>query len=196
MTFDFMTFSNLPQSILRPLNIDEIAAIVEGDRKVVLQMIKEGGLPKSVLSRSKKGVIGSQQLLKPIACPIVHFQITTAHLLSPQPRRRLVREIGDVARGSSNQGVFEEGPLRVDLTGSVTKTVSKMASLASAEAAVRFHPEIRGGMPVMRGTRIGVYELADLCTFETAHYILENFPSLTEEHLEQASLYEKAHPLN
>lgn len=195
MTSEPKTFSDLPQSILRPLNVDEIAAIVEVDRKAVLQMIKEGGLPKSVLSRSKKAVIGTQPLLKPIACPIVHFQITTGHLLSPQLRRRLVREIGDVARGSSNQGVFEEGPLRVDLTGSVTKTVLRMASLASAEAAVLFDPEIRGGLPVMRGTRIGVYELADLCTFETAHYILENFPSLTEEHLEQASLYAKAHRL-
>lgn len=48
----------------------------------------------------------------------------------------------------------------------------------------------------MRGTRIGVYEAADLCKVETAQYILENFPTLTEESLEQASLYAKAHPLN
>ncbi|MAP15847.1 hypothetical protein [uncultured Sulfitobacter sp.] len=87
MTFDFMTFSNLPQSILRPLNIDEIAAIVEGDRKVVLQMIKEGGLPKSVLSRSKKAAIGSQPLLKPIARPIGHFELAGGYLLSRRLRR-------------------------------------------------------------------------------------------------------------
>ncbi|KUP94309.1 DUF433 domain-containing protein [Tritonibacter horizontis] len=196
MKSDFRTFSDLPKSILRPFNLDEVAAVVDVDRKVVVRMIKKGGFPKSIFSSSKTAVSGSQPMLKPIACPIVHFDLAAGHLLSPRLRRKLLREIGDVARGSSKQGVFKKGILRVDLTGSVTKTVSRMASLASAEAAVLFDPEIRGGLPVMRGTRIGVYELADLCRFETVHYILENFPSLTAEHLEQASLYARAHPLS
>lgn len=196
MKSDFRTFLDLPRSILRPLNVDEVAAIVDVDRKVVLRMTKTDGFPKSLFSKSKKAVSGSWQMLMPIACPTVHFDLAVGHLLSPRLRRQLLREIGDVARGSSKQGVFEKGILRVDLAGSVSKTVSRMASLASAEAAVLFDPEIRGGLPVMRGTRIGVYELADLCRFETVHYILENFPSLTAEHLEQASLYARAHPLS
>lgn len=195
MTSDLRTFLDLPKSILRPLTLDEVAAIVDVDRKVVFRMIKEGDIPKSALSRSKNTVIGSQPMLKPIACPIVQFQLTTGHHLCSQLRRRLVREIGNVAKGSSRQGVFEEGALRVDLTGAVTKTVSRMAALASAEAAVIFNPDIRGGLPVMRGTRIGVYEAADIYKVEAVHYILENFPSLTEELLEQASLYAKARPL-
>ncbi|AYE84646.1 hypothetical protein B5M07_00145 [Sulfitobacter sp. D7] len=48
----------------------------------------------------------------------------------------------------------------------------------------------------MRGTRIRVFELADLCKFETVLYIWENFPSLSAEHLKQASLYARAHPLS
>ncbi|MAP15846.1 MAG: hypothetical protein CMH86_13570 [Oceanibulbus sp.] len=67
--------------------------------------------------------------------------------------------------------------------------------MARAEAAVQFDAEISGRIPVMRGKRIRVYELADLCRFETVHYILENFPSLTAEHIEQASLYARANPL-
>jgi len=86
--------------------------------------------------------------------------------------------------------------LRVDLAGSVAKTVARMASFAKAEAAVLFDAEVRGGLPVIAGARIGVYELADLCRFETVHYILESYPSLTAEHLEQASLYARAHPLS
>jgi uncharacterized protein (DUF433 family) len=196
MTSDLRTFLDLPKSILRPLTLDEVAAIVDVDRKVVFRMIKEGDIPKSALSRSKNAVIGFRPMLKPIACPIVQLQVTTGQQLCSQLRRRLVREIVNVAKGFSRQGVFEEGAWRVDLTIAVTKTVSRMAALASAEAAVIFNPDIRGGLPVMRGTRIGVYEAADLCKVETAQYILENFPTLTEEHLEQASLYAKAHPRN
>ncbi|WP_417809906.1 DUF433 domain-containing protein [Thioclava sp.] len=196
MTSDLRTFLDLPKSILRPLTLDEVAAIVDVDRKVVFRMIKEGNIPESVISSSKTTVIGSQPMLKPIACPIVQFQLTTGHQLGSQLHGRLVREIGNVAKGSSRQGVFEEGALRVDLIGVVTKTVSRMAALAGAEAAVIFNPEIRGGLPVMRGTRIGVYEAADLYKVEPIPYILENFPTLTEEHLEQASIYAKAHPLN
>lgn len=195
MTSEYKTFSNLPKSILRPLTLDEISAIVDVDCKVVFRMLREGGLPKSLLSRSKKAVTGPGPLLKPTACPILHFDLMTGHLLSPWLRRRLMREIGDIAKGSSHHGVFEKGVLRVDLIASVTKTVSRMASLACAEAAVVCNPEIRGGLPVMRGTRIGVYEVADLCKVETVDDILANFPSLTEKHLEQASLFAKAHPL-
>ncbi len=195
MKSDFRTFLDLPRSILRPLNVDEVAAIVDVDRKVLFRIMKEVGLPKFVLSRSKKAVIGAGPMLKPIACPIVHFDLTNGHLVSPRFRGQLLREIADVARASSNKDVIKKGILRVDLAGSVAKTVARMASLARAEAAVLFDAEIRGGLPVMRGTRIGVYELADLCKFETVHYILESFPSLSAEHLEQASLYARAHPL-
>lgn len=196
MTSDLRTFLDLPKSILRPLTLDEVAAIVDVDRKVVFRMIKEGDIPKSALSRSKNTVIGSRPMLKPIACPIVQFQLTTGHQLSSQQCRRLFREIGNVAKGSSHQGVFEEGALRVVLICAVTKTVSRMAALVSAEAAVVFNSDIRGGLPVMRGTRIGVYEAADLYKVEPIQYILENFPTLTREHLELASLYAKAHPLS
>ncbi len=196
MTSERKTFSDLPKSILRPLTLDEVAAIVDEDRMVVSRMIKRRGLPKSFLSRSKKASIGTQPLLRPIVCPVVHFDLAAGHLLSPWLRRRLLQDIGNVAKGTSQDFVYQEGPLRVDLIGSVTKTLSKMEALANAEAAVVIDPEIRGGLPVMRGTRIGVYEVADLCKVETVHDILAGFPSLTQKHLEHASLYAKAHPLN
>jgi len=70
-----------------------------------------------------------------------------------------------------------------------------MAALAAAEAEVISDPGIRGGLPVIRGTRIGVYEIADFCKAETDDYILEQFPSLTLKLLEHAKLYANAHPL-
>lgn len=63
-----------------------------------------------------------------------------------------------------------------------------MASLATAEAEVIFDPRIRDGLPVIMGSRIGVYEIADLSNVEADDCILEQFPSLTRTLLEHAKL--------
>lgn len=90
---------------------------------------------------------------------------------------------------------FEEGVLLIDLPKSISDTMSQMAALASAEANVVLDPEMRGGLPVMRGTRVGVYEIAGLTKQESVEEIFAKFPSLTVSHLKQATLYANAHPL-
>lgn len=196
MTGDLMTFSELPTSILRPLTVLEVSAIVGAKRGAIARMINSGFIPKSAVARPKKKMPRSEVLLlKPFVCPIAYFDLTTGPLLSTKMRLRMKREIGSIVRGQSANKPFEEGVLRIDLPKSIAETASKMADLAAAEADVVFDPEIRGGLPVLRGTRIGVYEIADLCTLDPIHEILEHFPSLTAKHLEQASLYAKAHPL-
>jgi uncharacterized protein (DUF433 family) len=60
---------------------------------------------------------------------------------------------------------------------------------------VEVNPQIRAGEPVVRGTRISVYVLADL--FEqgaSPSEILQDFPSLTEESLEAAVAYARTRP--
>ncbi len=55
-------------------------------------------------------------------------------------------------------------------------------------------PEIRGGMLVLRGTRIGVYEAADLARHDTRESILEGFPSLTDELIDAAVEFVRRNP--
>lgn len=73
--------------------------------------------------------------------------------------------------------------------------VRSALEVARAEAAVEIDPSIRGGMPVIRGTRIGVYELADIAAHETVETILVSFPMLTTAMIESAKIYARAHPL-
>ncbi|WP_295512844.1 DUF433 domain-containing protein [uncultured Sulfitobacter sp.] len=196
MASDYMTFADLPVSILRPLTLPEVSAIVNAKRGTIARMISSGFIPKSALTRPKKNSPRTAApLLKPIACPVAYFGLTTGRFLSEKMRHRMIREIGGIASGRCVNRPFEEGVLRIDLPKSISETVLKMVDLAAAEANVVFDPEMRGGMPVLRGTRIGVYEIADLSTVDPIHNILVNFPSLTEKHLEQAILYAKAHPL-
>jgi uncharacterized protein (DUF433 family) len=196
MTADLMTFADLPTPILRPLTMSEVSAIVGAKRGRIARMINNGFIPKSALARPKKNMPKrTAPLLQPVACPMAYFDLTTGPLLSTRMRLRMIREIGEIVRERSANRPFEEGVLRIDLPKSIAETVSKMADLAAAESDVVLDSEIRGGLPVLRGTRISVYEIADLLTLDPIHEILMSFPSLTAKHLKQASLYAKAHPL-
>ena len=56
-------------------------------------------------------------------------------------------------------------------------------------------PEIRGGEPCIRGTRVGVYEIARMLEHGAPEdEILEGYPSLKREQLELAKIYVGAYP--
>ncbi|WP_211264785.1 DUF433 domain-containing protein [Litoreibacter arenae] len=134
-------------------------------------------------------------MMKPTACPMAYFDATTGPLLSSQIQRRMIQQIGRILQGRAPNEIFEIGAMRIDLPLSISQAVYKMVALATAESKVVSDPRIRGGLPVVRGTRIGVYEIADLSKGEADDYILEQFPSLTRTLLEHAKLYASAHPL-
>ena len=54
--------------------------------------------------------------------------------------------------------------------------------------------EVRGGIPVVRGTRISVYEVVDALAADGPETILVDFPALSREDIEASALYAKAHP--
>jgi len=56
-------------------------------------------------------------------------------------------------------------------------------------------PEIRGGEPVIKGTRIGVYEVATMLQRGASkEEILSGYPTLKPQHLELALIYANAYP--
>ncbi len=58
------------------------------------------------------------------------------------------------------------------------------------------NPDILGGTPVIAGTRISVYSvLGRLQDGETADDISMDYPKISEQAIETAELYAKAHPL-
>ena len=57
-------------------------------------------------------------------------------------------------------------------------------------------PEILGGMPVIKGTRVPVYELAaSVKPGVSRDRILAAYPTIQEHHLDLAVSYAEAHPL-
>lgn len=58
------------------------------------------------------------------------------------------------------------------------------------------NPEILGGTPVIKGTRVTVYAIANRLDFgETREAIREDYPEFTDEIIDAAVAYAGAHPL-
>lgn len=87
------------------------------------------------------------------------------------------------------------GLLKVDLKNACEKVSERLTALRNATQLIVSDPEIRGGEPVIEGTRVPVFLIADLVE-QGADYreILEDYPSLSEEHITAAITYAQTHP--
>jgi len=71
----------------------------------------------------------------------------------------------------------------------------RLSKLQQAKHMVVSDPEIRGGLPVVKGTRIGVYEIAGMLDQgDTVEALLEGYPALKRGQLELARIYAAAYP--
>jgi uncharacterized protein (DUF433 family) len=87
------------------------------------------------------------------------------------------------------------GPLHVELASSWQRLAEGLKRYELAHASVVSHPQIRGGEPVVRGTRIPVAMLADLHAQGAPEAELrEDYPALTAESLAGALTYARMYP--
>jgi uncharacterized protein (DUF433 family) len=87
------------------------------------------------------------------------------------------------------------GRFSLDLRRIVKDVHARLQRLEQAKRMVVEDPEIRGGEPCIRGTRVGVYEIARMLEHGAPEdEILEGYPSLKREHLELAKIYVGAYP--
>ncbi len=83
----------------------------------------------------------------------------------------------------------------LDIQKARSEVRGQLSRLAQAKAMVVSDPEIRGGEPVIKGTRIGVYEVATMLQRSASkEEILSGYPTLRPEHLDLAVIYAKAYP--
>jgi uncharacterized protein (DUF433 family) len=91
--------------------------------------------------------------------------------------------------------VLREGFLTVDLRPILRKVEKGGDLLNEAEAIVVVDPDILGGMPVIKGTRIPVHDVAASVRKNIpVERILHAYPGLTEQKMALAKLWSDAHP--
>ncbi|MFV3129413.1 DUF433 domain-containing protein [Niveispirillum sp. KHB5.9] len=118
-------------------------------------------------------------------------------------RRRVSRRVLEHLRGD---GPDANAPDIIDSDGLVVTTFrtgelfrgvqERLSILVKLTASVERNPDVQGGAPVFRGTRIMVHHIADLLRSGTnRREIQEDFPDLDEEMLELALLFDRLHPV-
>ena len=111
---------------------------------------------------------------------------------TPEFRRRLFAEIAAAPR----RRVVTVGALKVDLIEPRREVMERVKQLRRAERVVTVDPEIMGGNPVFRGTRVPVHLIDEkLRLGETVERLCEDYPRVSEEMIRLASIYAAAHPL-
>lgn len=127
--------------------------------------------------------------------------------LSAQAKRELYEELKrglsdwqvlgrtERARDREDEISLADGLVKVEIESTCERVFQGWLTLAKANELVISDPEVRGGDPIVKGTRIPVSLIADLrVQGASEEEILEDYPSLTKEKLQAVSAYLTTHP--
>lgn len=145
------------------------------------------------------------------AAEVVYFVVRkeAGAALSAQARRELYAQLTaqrwgdwtiapDIAEAASTWNreiTLAGGVVRIAIQRACTAVARRWAGLRSATDLVVEDPEIRGGEPVLRGTRVPVHLVADLVgQGADVGEVLEDYPALTAAMVEAALAYAATHP--
>jgi uncharacterized protein (DUF433 family) len=113
----------------------------------------------------------------------------------PLSTRRHVARAVEQDPGIDAMSIREGSVILIQCKVARKEVETGLRRLADATRMVRSDPEVMGGTPVYRGTRIPVHGIADMLgQGATVAEILEGYPALTREKVELAPLYVKAFP--
>jgi uncharacterized protein (DUF433 family) len=182
------------QELLTPTE----AAVVSGvSVRNVNRAIDEKLLPESLFEIGRKG---SRQL-NADACIFISFYFEAANRLASEERLRIIAtassQLPEVqTRDLEKKWIIRQEFLSVDLAPFLKSVQQRLAKLHSARALVVEDPEILSGTPVIGGTRVPVHDIAAMAAAGVpTDRILEDYPRISAEAVELATLYAAANPL-
>jgi uncharacterized protein (DUF433 family) len=178
------------------LKTTEAAVVSRVALRDVNRVIDEGILPGEFFTND------DGRYVLAAACTLISFYFESANALTSEERLfaigvtvpRLRRSFALPALLKEDWTVRHEF-LTIDLTPFVKGVFERLGRLIAARALVESSPDILGGMPVIRGTRVPVYDVAASVSADIPiASILEDYPSLDREKVELAALYAEANP--
>lgn len=115
-----------------------------------------------------------------------------ADRVAPALRQQLFEALADTQRSTVS---LEGGLIKVDVREPRRELAAALRELRRARQLVVTDPEILGGEPVFRGTRVPVHAIASqLADGEPEADLRKSYPRLTAEMLRLAPLYAAAYP--
>jgi len=132
------------------------------------------------------------------ACLWIAFYFETADCLTSSARLKAIRDGFNRCKSwpeLRDCKVEESRTIEVSFSRIWEDVDRRLNELKEAQEMVTEDPEILSGTPVIKGTRIPVYDVASLVDSGTPiAELLELYPRLKKEQFEMASLYAKANP--
>ena len=114
-------------------------------------------------------------------------------LATPELRRRVFDALANAPRSTVS---LEGGLIKIDLREPRRALAASLRDLRRARRLVVSDPEILGGDPVFRGTRVPVHLIAELVTQGSKPAeLIEGYPRLTAEMIRLAPVFANAYPL-
>ncbi len=139
------------------------------------------------------------------ACTFLSFYFDSAKRLTSEERLFAIREVGGRLHGvrahaleslAEEDWIVRDEFLTIDLAPFVKRTSERMDRLTAARGMVVSDPEILGGVPVVRGTRVPAHDVAaNVMAGYSIGQILEDYPSLDADKIELAKIYAEANPM-
>jgi uncharacterized protein (DUF433 family) len=177
----------------------EAAVVARVPLRDVNRVIDERILPEGFFS------LDDGRRVAAAACTLIAFYFDSAKRLTSEERLFAIREVG--ARLSRSRAhalaclldedwTVRDEFLTIDLAPFVRRTKERMDRLAAARDLITSNPEILGGAPIIRGTRIPAYDVAAcVAAAVPTKRILEAYPALDADKVELAALYAEANPV-
>lgn len=189
----------MPATAAEMLKATEAAVVARVSLRDVNRVIDEHILPEALFS------IDDGRHVRAAACSLIAFYFEGAKRLTADERLFAIRETWRRLMNAGDRPLrallVEDWTVRdeflsVDLAPFIRRTAERMERLAAAKAMVESVPDILGGTPVIRGTRIPVHDVAALAARPgmTRERLLDAYPGLDAEKIELALLYAEANP--
>jgi uncharacterized protein (DUF433 family) len=114
-------------------------------------------------------------------------------IATPELRRRVFEALAGEPRNTVS---LEGGLLKIDLRTPRRELAASLRDLRRARRLVVSDPDILGGTPVFRATRVPVHVIAELVAQGSkAADLMEGYPRLSAEMIRLAPVYAAAYPL-
>jgi uncharacterized protein (DUF433 family) len=183
----------------------EAAWLTELTPKTINATIDRGEL--SVATRESGSSAKRKRRLAPADIVYLALRKELSELLSQRAKAELYEQLvqmewSDVGCWRDSSDVRGDlaialagGIVRIELKNTCRRLATRWAALCDAAQLVVSDPEIRGGEPVVRDTRIPVYLIADLVQQGASlKEILEDYPSLDAAMVRSALAYAQTRP--
>ena len=194
--------SSLIENAVEPYNrfhVGEVSVATGFDARRVHRMIDDGVLPKYACAKLEK-----RRAIRGFAVPLVAFCASHRGKFGKRLRFEAMRFISDFTKKNwtdllknpkkAERLRFDSEGVLISVGVQVSEAMDGLRRWIEAENRIVENPNMRGGIPTIRGTRVGVYEVAGYVEVEGMDVVLKHYPSLTRKDLEAAAMFAKAFP--